>query len=69
MALNIYLIRHGKTVWNIEGRLQGSGDSPLVEEGILGAKKTGQALKKDKVDSISACLILESWFENNESGD
>lgn len=22
-----------------------------------------KALKKDKVDSISACLILESWFE------
>jgi len=45
MALNIYLIRHGKTVWNIEGRLQGSCDSPLVEEGIEGAKKAGQALK------------------------
>lgn len=25
-----------------------------------------KALKKDKVDSISACLILESWFENQE---
>lgn len=24
-----------------------------------------KALKKDKVDSISACLILESWFESN----
>ena len=23
-----------------------------------------RALQKDKVDSISACLILESWFEN-----
>ncbi|MEG9475094.1 Holliday junction resolvase RuvX [Mannheimia indoligenes] len=23
-----------------------------------------KALKKDKVDSISACLILESWFKN-----
>lgn len=23
-----------------------------------------KALKKDKVDSISACLILESWFES-----
>lgn len=45
MALNIYLVRHGKTVWNIEGRLQGSGDSPLVEEGIEGAKKAGKALQ------------------------
>ncbi|THA10030.1 Holliday junction resolvase RuvX [Rodentibacter pneumotropicus] len=24
-----------------------------------------RALKKGKVDGISACLILESWFENN----
>ncbi|MFA9488242.1 MULTISPECIES: histidine phosphatase family protein [unclassified Mannheimia] len=45
MAVTIYLVRHGRTVWNIEGRLQGSGDSPLVEEGIIGAKKTGIALK------------------------
>ncbi len=46
MALNIYLVRHGKTVWNTEGRLQGSGDSPLIEEGIEGAKKAGKALQK-----------------------
>lgn len=44
MGLNLYLIRHGRTQWNIEGRLQGTGDSPLVEEGIEGAKRTGQAL-------------------------
>lgn len=44
MTLNLYLIRHGRTEWNIEGRLQGTGDSPLVEEGIIGAKKTGKAL-------------------------
>lgn len=24
-----------------------------------------KALQKGKIDSISACLILESWFENN----
>lgn len=24
-----------------------------------------KALKKGKIDSISACLILESWFENH----
>ncbi|TLU76547.1 histidine phosphatase family protein [Mannheimia varigena] len=45
MAVTIYLVRHGRTVWNIEGKLQGSGDSALVEEGIIGAKKTGIALK------------------------
>ena len=44
MALHIYLIRHGRTEWNEKGLLQGLGDSPLVEEGIIGAQKTGQAL-------------------------
>lgn len=27
-----------------------------------------KALKKGKVDSISACLILESWFESHDVG-
>ncbi|OOR99612.1 phosphoglycerate mutase [Haemophilus paracuniculus] len=44
MAVTVYLIRHGRTEWNLEGRLQGSDDSPLVAEGIEGAKRTGQAL-------------------------
>ncbi|MDU1934420.1 MAG: histidine phosphatase family protein, partial [Streptococcus thermophilus] len=28
--MRLYFVRHGKTQWNLEGRLQGSkGDSPL----------------------------------------
>lgn len=46
MAIHFYLIRHGKTEWNIAGLLQGSRNSALVEEGILGAKITGEALKE-----------------------
>ena len=42
--LTFYFIRHGKTVWNTEGLMQGHGDSPLTEEGVIGAKKTGVAL-------------------------
>ena len=42
--LTFYFIRHGKTVWNTEGLMQGHGDSPLTEEGVNGAKKTGVAL-------------------------
>ena len=42
--LTFYFIRHGKTVWNTEGLMQGHGDSPLTEEGVNGAKKTGVTL-------------------------
>lgn len=46
MALQIYLIRHGRTEWNDKGLLQGWADSPLTEKGIEGAKRTGQVLAK-----------------------
>lgn len=29
----VYLIRHGKTAWNLEGRYQGRSDVPLCEAG------------------------------------
>ena len=43
--LNLYLIRHGQTEWNIKDQMQGSQNSPLTEQGVLGAKITGQSLK------------------------
>lgn len=30
---DLYLMRHGETAWNLEGRLQGRGDSPLTARG------------------------------------
>ncbi|HZK85843.1 MAG TPA: histidine phosphatase family protein, partial [Desulfosporosinus sp.] len=34
----IILTRHGQTLWNVEGRVQGSLDSALTEKGILQAR-------------------------------
>lgn len=39
-----YLVRHGQTKWNVEGRLQGWLDSPLTEKGIEGAKQLGNII-------------------------
>lgn len=44
--LTFYFIRHGRTVWNEQGLMQGHGDSPLTEQGILGAQKAGYALSQ-----------------------
>ncbi|TCP92000.1 putative phosphoglycerate mutase [Cricetibacter osteomyelitidis] len=55
--LTFYLIRHGRTQWNDAGLLQGMGDSPLTEQGILGAKATGKALSAvDFSMAFSSCL-------------
>ena len=55
--LTFYFIRHGRTVWNEQGLMQGSGDSLLTEEGIKSAVKTGQALQNvDFIAAYSSCL-------------
>ena len=42
----IYLVRHGQTVFNAEGRLQGHVDSPLTELGRAQAAMAGTALRR-----------------------
>lgn len=37
--MQVYLIRHGETIWNRERRYQGSQDIPLSESGIRKLKK------------------------------
>lgn len=41
----IYLVRHGRTVWNRAGRFQGQRDSPLLPEGRDQADAAAEALR------------------------
>jgi len=43
--LKLYVIRHGKTVWNRSGRLQGQTDIELSDEGRAEAAKAAAALR------------------------
>lgn len=44
-SLNLYLIRHGETKWNVEGLMQGRKDSQLTLKGIRDTKKLADQLK------------------------
>lgn len=49
---NIYVLRHGQTDFNIEGRLQGGLDTPLNATGIQQAKDVITSLLPLNIDSI-----------------
>jgi broad specificity phosphatase PhoE len=40
----LYVVRHGETPWNVEGRYQGQLDPPLTEKGERQAQATAQEL-------------------------
>ena len=43
--MKLYIIRHGETDWNVQGRLQGQSNTHLNEIGIRLAKVTAEALR------------------------
>ena len=50
--MKLYITRHGKTLWNTEGRLQGCMDSSLTDEGIERAKELSKRLSDFNIDAI-----------------
>ncbi|MCJ7936136.1 MAG: 2,3-bisphosphoglycerate-dependent phosphoglycerate mutase [Chryseobacterium sp.] len=54
----LFLVRHGQSLWNLENRFTGWQDIDITEAGIEEAKKTGTALKKEKIDiAFTSALI------------
>lgn len=48
----LYLIRHGETVWNADGRFQGHQDTDLNDTGRAQARLVAQRLAAVKLDAI-----------------
>jgi probable phosphoglycerate mutase len=46
----IYVLRHGQTEWNLEGRYQGRKDSPLTDKGRGQAQEQGRLLQAAQID-------------------
>ncbi|MBC2260557.1 histidine phosphatase family protein [Listeria sp. FSL L7-0091] len=50
--LNVYLVRHGKTMFNTYRRVQGWSDTPLTNEGIEVAEFLGRGLREIPFDAV-----------------
>jgi probable phosphoglycerate mutase len=57
--VTIYIVRHGQTEWNRDGRQQGVLDSPLTPLGIAQARAAGETLR-GLIGSLDAVRIEAS---------
>jgi 2,3-bisphosphoglycerate-dependent phosphoglycerate mutase len=52
MRTTFVVVRHGETEWNVAGRIQGQGDSPLTVLGIRQAQAMAARLAGEHFDAI-----------------
>ena len=56
VKVRLYLVRHGKTMFNTIGRAQGWSDTPLTAEGERGIQELGIGLTENLVCSLNALI-------------
>lgn len=57
----IYIVRHGQTDWNLEGRYAGRTDVPLNDKGIQQAEKIKEELKNIKFDKVFSSPLIRAY--------
>ena len=57
----IYIVRHGQTDWNVEGRNQGRTDIELNETGIKQAEETAKKLEGKKFDMVFSSPLKRAY--------
>lgn len=58
--MNLFVVRHGQTEWNVLKKMQGSVDIPLNEKGIEQAHKTKENLKDINIDFIFCSPLIRA---------
>ncbi len=59
--MNIYIVRHGETDWNVEGRYGGQKDIPINENGVRQAYDTKEKLKGIKFDKVYSSPLIRAY--------
>ena len=57
----IYIVRHGQTDWNLEGRYAGRKDIPLNDKGIEQANIIKEELKSIKFDKVFSSPLSRAY--------
>ena len=73
-TIDIYLMRHGETRFNVQERIQGRCDSPLTEKGIQEAQEAAEKLKDIHFSTImfrllSVLVILQKMIAQYHPGN
>ncbi len=52
MMIDLYIVRHGQTTWNVQKRMQGRLDSSLTKKGVEDAKRLRDYLADTHFDEV-----------------
>ncbi|HEX9371110.1 MAG TPA: histidine phosphatase family protein, partial [Roseiflexaceae bacterium] len=63
MKTTFFVIRHGETDWNLNGRWQGHADVPLNQVGRVQARRLADRLLRDgaRIDAIYSSDLKRAW--------
>ena len=50
--MNLYVVRHGETIWNVEKKVQGITDIPLTEKGRKDAEELQELISTLDIDVV-----------------
>jgi broad specificity phosphatase PhoE len=60
-ATTLFLVRHGQSEWNRDGRFQGQGDSPLTALGHAQVCRVAQRLQSEPVAALYSSDLGRAW--------
>jgi probable phosphoglycerate mutase len=60
--MRFFIVRHGETLWNTEGRFQGQRDTELNERGIAQSKRLAEYLAGHAFDAVVSSPLKRASF-------
>ena len=60
--INIYIARHGETIWNVEGRIQGRSDPDLSPKGYAQSLALLKQLRDKPISAIYTSSLRRSFL-------